>query len=674
VGYHGQGTLNITAGGRVDSQGTKIGHEIGGVGTATVNGENSKWVAPGEFVIGAAGTGTLAITAGGRVEDTNGYINDASIVTVDGTSVDGISSAWIHSGNLTIADDESGTLNITRGGLVQNVDGIIGTSAEAGLADVNGANSRWVNSGVLTIGASPVDQNALRITNGGLVQSATGIVGDEFNEKGIVVVSDRDSQWINTGTLFLGRHGHGTLNISNGGLVQRGAALIGAFDSGRGSAFVDGTNSRWLTAELYVGAAGEATLNITAGGAVHSASSFIGVAPGVTFADPGEVTVAGNGSLWHVDGRLAIGGDPNTGLDSGRGTLRIQTGGTVTVAQDILLWDDDLLSLEGGTLSASEISFNGFGGFQWTSGTLRVGVYHRPLTTPSGGVLAPGNSAGSTFILGNYAQVAGARLEIEIGGTAQAFQYDVVSVTGNVALGGNLQLEMLDGFIPTAANRFTILDATGSITGTFANVASGQRLSTSDGLGSFIVNYGPGSPFSPNNIVLSSFLTTLRGDFNVDGTINALDIDLLAADAARVTSLDLDLYDLNGDGRVRFTVSPPGAPNASDSDVLIRDILDTQYGDADLDGQVFLSDLTRLATNYRQAGLFGWAQGNFNGSQEAGTSASPRVSLHDLSVLATNWRFGVGAGSAIGAAVPEPSGVLFALCVAFAVPTRRARR
>jgi hypothetical protein len=91
--------------------------------------------------------------------------------------------------------------------------------------------------------------------------------------------------------------------------------------------------------------------------------------------------------------------------------------------------------------------------------------------------------------------------------------------------------------------------------------------------------------------------------------------------------------------------------------------LQTRYGDADLNGQVFLSDLTKLATNYRQPGQFGWAQGNFNGSQEAGTSATPRVFLSDLTALATNWRFGVGSGAAI-AAIPEPSSLSLVFCLA----------
>jgi hypothetical protein len=90
--------------------------------------------------------------------------------------------------------------------------------------------------------------------------------------------------------------------------------------------------------------------------------------------------------------------------------------------------------------------------------------------------------------------------------------------------------------------------------------------------------------------------------------------------------------------------------------------------------QVFLGDLNTLATNYRQAGQFGWAQGNFDGSQEAGDAANHRVFLADLNALTTNWRFGAGTAAAIGGAVPEPSGALLALWVAFAALFCRAPR
>jgi hypothetical protein len=210
--------------------------------------------------------------------------------------------------------------------------------------------------------------------------------------------------------------------------------------------------------------------------------------------------------------------------------LEIEPGGTVNVAQDTVVFGSGFLSLLGGTLSTTEISFPTSelsitpGTFHWSSGTLHVGVFHGDLTVPNGGVLAPGNTAGSTFVLGDYDQAnAGATLQIEIGGTTQGFQYDVVSVTGNVSLGGQLQLDLLDGFVPSAASTFTIFDATGTVSGAFANVASGQRLKTSDGAGSFVVNYGAGSPFNPTFVVLSEYRLLIPGDFNLDNIVDAAD-------------------------------------------------------------------------------------------------------------------------------------------------------
>jgi glucose/arabinose dehydrogenase len=173
-----------------------------------------------------------------------------------------------------------------------------------------------------------------------------------------------------------------------------------------------------------------------------------------------------------------------------------------------------------------------------------------------------------------------------------------------------------------------------------------------------------------------------RGDFNSDGFVNAKDIDLLALAAKNFSNHPL--YDLEGMDGVTFQANATGTD--SDSDELIRALVETRdldglktgtgsnYGDANLDGMVFLSDLTKLATNYRQAGQFGWADGNFNGSLEPGTTAQPRVFLADLTALATQWRFGVGTGSAIEI-IPEPGTWFMALTWALASFCRyRTRR
>ena len=275
-------------------------------------------------------------------------------------------------------------------------------------------------------------------------------------------------------------------------------------------------------------------MTVTGGGRVSSTDGVIARAGNST----GTVSVAGAGSTWDIDGPLGIGGDADAQVNGGIGTLTIQSGGTVSVAQHTIVFADDELRLAGGTFSSPDISIRSGGTFLWTSGTLHAGIFRESLVVPSGGILAPGNSAGSTEVFNDYSQLAGGVLQIEIGGVSQT-QFDRVIVTGDAFLGGDLQLALLGNFLPTPPSMLTIFDAR-AISGTFANVANGQRLTTSDGLGSFLVNYGPGSPFDPTQIVLSSFLSALPGDYNQNGTVDAADYTVWRDNLGSATSLPND--------------------------------------------------------------------------------------------------------------------------------------
>jgi hypothetical protein len=228
--------------------------------------------------------------------------------------------------------------------------------------------------------------------------------------------------------------------------------------------------------------------------------------------------------MWEMTGRLSIAGNAATGLAGGTGTLNVNPGGTVSVAEDTVLFPNGTLRLQGGTLATTEISFEGGGQFQWTSGTLHVGIYNGNLTAPSGGTLAPGRSAGGTTVIGNYSQSPGATLEIEVGGTATATEFDFVNVTGTATLGGELALALINGFVPNPATQFVVLNAEVDLLSFFANAGNGQRLDTVNGVGSFLVHYGPTSAFDPDQIVLTDFeLNPLPGDYNVNGVVDAAD-------------------------------------------------------------------------------------------------------------------------------------------------------
>ena len=94
----------------------------------------------------------------------------------------------------------------------------------------------------------------------------------------------------------------------------------------------------------------------------------------------------------------------------------------------------------------------------------------------------------------------------------------------------------------------------------------------------------------------------LLGDLQQDGVLNDADVDQLLQ-GLQSGSQDVGL-DLNVDGQV----------NQDDADFFIEDVLQTAYGDANLDGHVNLSDYILLAGNFSPgASDHGWAQGDLDG-------------------------------------------------------------
>ena len=117
----------------------------------------------------------------------------------------------------------------------------------------------------------------------------------------------------------------------------------------------------------------------------------------------------------------------------------------------------------------------------------------------------------------------------------------------------------------------------------------------------------------------------------------------------------LPVYDLNGDGVVNFAVSANPDARVSDSDIWVREIFGTEYGDANLNGHVTLFDATRVGLNLNQPGKFGWADGNFNGIGG--------VTLGDATIVATFFEPVMPPGAA---SVPEPTTVSLIIAALFA--------
>jgi len=126
----------------------------------------------------------------------------------------------------------------------------------------------------------------------------------------------------------------------------------------------------------------------------------------------------------------------------------------------------------------------------------------------------------------------------------------------------------------------------------------------------------------------------LLGDVDCDSDVDAIDIDIVLGGFGDAGLIE-PLCDLDADGDV----------DQADVDMLVRDVLNTEYGDANLLGQVDTTDLTILAMFYGVGNS--WGQGDFNGDGTTNTI--------DLTILAMYYGFEAGAPDTLGDSAP-PAG------------------
>jgi uncharacterized protein with beta-barrel porin domain len=83
------------------------------------------------------------------------------------------------------------------------------------------------------------------------------------------------------------------------------------------------------------------------------------------------------------------------------------------------------------------------------------------------GTVAPGNSIGTLSVAGNFTQTGSGVLTTEVAGGGQS---DRLNVGGTATLGGTLQITALPGMSFAPSTTYTLVNAAGGLTGTFASV------------------------------------------------------------------------------------------------------------------------------------------------------------------------------------------------------------
>ncbi|MGE3311488.1 MAG: beta strand repeat-containing protein [Limisphaerales bacterium] len=492
---------NLTANNNFEVAGATIG------GTHTLNGGTWKWTS-GTFFNGAT------------------TVPDGSTLALEGSSPKSLSGQTLNNqGTLSIAD--LGNVSFISGSTVNN-SALVDVGSDADFVYGGGTASTINNTAPGTLrksgGAGTTSiGSGITLNNSGTIDIDSGVLdltGGAYN--------------LNDGTVFSGssptRAVSGIFNLSGTLTADNNFEIAGASISGTHT--LAGGSWKWTSGAL----SGSGTTTVAPGSTLAmegaSTKTFSGHSLDnqgtVTFKDSGNVSlisaaVLNNNSLFDVqsDADFGYGGGNASQINNtGTGTF-VKSGGpdVTSFSSGVSFNNAGLVAAQAGTLQFTA------GNYTDSGGTLRVennatisfsiaptfasariegnGTILAPTVNATGATIAPGLSAGELIIDGNLNLGALATISIEIGGTTPGSAHDLLTVDGTVAANGNLQVALIGDFVPSAGMSFTVLDSTATISGAFANVASGDRLTLAGG-SSFLVQYGLGAAF-PDRVILSNF-------------------------------------------------------------------------------------------------------------------------------------------------------------------------
>lgn len=475
------GRLEITDRGNVTSTNASVGSL--GAGFVSVTDSGSLWDS-GSLSLGSGstGSGTLEINHDGKV------VSSAALVGGDGTGkvlIDG--GTWEVATSVLVAAGNGGTgkLEVRGGGKVSSTSGKIG--GEGGASNtvlVTGADSKWVISGPglydgdLYLGGdaasyATIARGSLTVADGGVVEADHIRIAPDGNGRGIINIGAAPGS---------AAVAPGTLTLTGGILVGDGSGQINFNHTSGGYSFDDNLPGH-LTVNAYAGTTVLGGVNTYTGGTnIHggtltfSGAGTLGDAGGTTRVLGGTLDLAGTAQTQAA--LLLAGGTVRNGslnapitstggvIDSIGGSARVTTTAGTTLMTGTNPYTGPT-SVNGGTLRVDG-TITGTSSVDVNSGGTLAGIGTiDPLTVAinNGGTFAPGNGTPGTFttIVGNLAFQSGALYRVQVDPSTASF----AKVSGAATLAG---ATVGANFAPGSyvARRYTILDAAGGVSGTFA--------------------------------------------------------------------------------------------------------------------------------------------------------------------------------------------------------------
>ncbi|MGX1787734.1 autotransporter domain-containing protein [Bosea sp. NPDC055332] len=434
----------------------------GGAGGAGVSSSNGAVIIVYDGVTGGnGGAGGSGSTPGANGAGGAGIAGNNVTIVLDGG---GIAGGLNGDGSRTYALSLSGDskLTIARTGTaslfggIQLVSGTL-TLDQAGGIDVTIANAISGAGGLRKTGAGMVTlTDANTYTGGTTISGGTLQIGDGGTSGSIL------GDIVNNGQLIFNRSNSISFNgaiSGTGGLTKQGA----------GALILSGTNTYSGATTIEAGA-----IFINAAPALSAASDYsiasgarLEISDGLGIVTAGSL--AGAGTIQISTGTKLKAGSSNasttfSGTISGNGSLDKTGTGTLTLT--------GTNTYTGGTkVSGGKLVVNGSitGAVTLSGGTLGGSGTIGGISVASGATVAPGNSIGTLNVSGNVAFASGSTYQVEVNAAGQS---DRIAASGSATItGGRVEVLAQNGNYAAATN-YTILTASGGVTGSFTSVSS----------------------------------------------------------------------------------------------------------------------------------------------------------------------------------------------------------
>jgi hypothetical protein len=365
-----------------------------------------------------------------------------------------LNGSLVNNGSIVATDD----LYFQSGNTLTN-NGTYTAAGDVSLYD-GGYNGNFINNGTFTksTGTGTTNVAIIGFSNNGVIEAQTGTInfgagaafnnGTQFTGAGQVVVT--------SGANFAGNFSTANNLTLASGTFNGSPAAPATLTSGSATWTAGSLTGNWQTA-------GGTTLNIATGSAKYINGS---VTNGGTTVATDDLYLQ-NGNVFTNNGSYKASGDVSL-ADGGYNGQFINNGSFVKTAGT-------------GTTSVAAIGFVNAGTVDVRSGTIALptnfsnpgtltgaGAFATNLLTNSGHV-APGDGAGTLTLNGNFAQTSVGSMDIQLASTSL---FDSFNINGSATLDGTLALSCIGGCAIHSGDSFVIVDSTGDLTGTFANVTT----------------------------------------------------------------------------------------------------------------------------------------------------------------------------------------------------------